>query len=40
MVGSKSTETRMVGIIDKVHSYTTFSSNRVSTKEYHVTIGT
>ena len=30
MVGSKSTKTRMVGIIDKMHPYTIFPSNRVS----------
>ena len=28
----KSTQTRMVGIIDKMHSYNVFSSNRVSMK--------
>ena len=33
MVASKSTETRMVGIIDKIYSYTIMlSSNRVSMK--------
>ena len=32
MVGYKSTQTRMVGIIDKIYSYTVFSGNRVSTK--------
>ena len=34
MVGLESTQTRMVGkiIIDKMHPYTAFSINRVSTK--------
>ena len=36
MVGPKSTQTKVVGILDEMHPYILFSSNGVSIYEKHV----